>query len=200
MKLIGLTGGIGSGKSTVSEIFKTLGIPVYVSDERAKSLMHSDPQLRSRIIALLGAEAYLPSGEINRAWIASRAFKDRSLLQNLNSLVHPAVRQDVIRWKDSDDIRSAAYWIKESALLFEENLTEELDAVILVTAPEAIRIERVIRRDHVTEAQVRERMQHQWPDDRKIPLADFILFNDGQRSLIDQVNEIDRMIRFENKA
>lgn len=195
MKLIGLTGGIGSGKSTVAAVFSAMLIPVYESDTRAKELMNQDPELKKGIIGLLGSEAYTPEGQLNRSRIASQVFNDPSLLQQLNSLVHPAVAKDVHAWMEKDVIKSAPYVIKESAILFEEHLTANLDAVILVIAPEALRIARVIHRDKVTEEQVRERMRHQWPDVQKIPLADYVIYNDGQRSLIEQVTDIDKMIR-----
>ena len=195
MKLIGLTGGIGSGKSTVAAVFSAMQIPVYESDARAKELMNHDPELIKGIIGLLGQEAYTPDGQLNRSRIASQVFTDPSLLQQLNSLVHPAVARDVHRWMEKEEIKSAPYVIKESAILFEEHLTANLDAVILVIAPEALRINRVIDRDHVTEEQVRERIRHQWPDAQKIPLADYIIYNDGHRSLIEQVTDIDMMIR-----
>ncbi len=195
MKLIGLTGGIGSGKSTVAAVFSAMLIPVYESDTRAKELMNQDPELKKGIIGLLGPEAYTPEGQLNRSRIASQVFNDPSLLQQLNSLVHPAVAKDVHAWMEKDVIKSAPYVIKESAILFEEHLTANLDAVILVIAPEALRIARVIHRDKVTEEQVRERMRHQWPHVQKIPLADYVIYNDGQRSLIEQVTDIDKMIR-----
>lgn len=194
MKLIGLTGGIGSGKSTVAEIFRTLDIPVYKSDTRAKELMNTDPEVRNKIISLFGIEAY-DNELLNRTWIAERVFKDNTQLTSLNAIVHPAVKSDALAWANSLENANAPYVIKESAILFEEDLTTELDAVILVVAPEAIRIDRVMKRDQATAQQIKDRMVHQWPDERKIPLADFVIFNDGERSLIDQVKDIDKMIR-----
>jgi dephospho-CoA kinase len=194
MKIIGLTGGIGSGKSTVADIFITLGIPVYESDTRAKLLMNTNEELKDKIKKLLGPPSYTNS-EINRSWIAEKVFVDKDLLAQLNAIVHPAVKEDAITWANDPAIASAPYVIKESAILFEEDLTDELNALILVVAPAEIRIHRVMERDGNTRQQVEERMQYQWDDERKIPFADFVIFNDGERGLIEQVMDIDQMIR-----
>jgi dephospho-CoA kinase len=194
MKLIGLTGGIGSGKSTVAGIFRTLGIPVYESDQRAKILMNENTILREQISALLGPEAYFNNQELNRTWIASQVFKEPSLLRQLNAIVHPAVYEDLITWASEADQHHAPYLIQESAILLEEDLTARLKALILVVAPEEIRIDRVIKRDGITREQVITRMNNQWPDEKKIPLSDFIIYNDSQRSLIAQIRDINQSI------
>jgi len=195
MKLIGLTGGIGSGKSTVAGLIRTLGIPVYESDPRAQFLMNNDPGLRQQIIALLGREAYTSPNEINRSWIASKVFNNPPLLSQLNGIVHPAVFQDLVDWVAMDTQQQAPYLIQESALLFEEDLAKRFKAIILVVAPVAVRIDRIINRDGISREEVLHRIGNQWPDDRKIPLSDFIIYNDGERALIEQVMDIDRMIR-----
>ncbi|HSF90059.1 MAG TPA: dephospho-CoA kinase [Saprospiraceae bacterium] len=194
MKLIGLTGGIGSGKSTVAGLFRTLGIPVYESDQRAKALMQTNPQVRDEIIALFGPEAYDADQKLNRAWIASRAFTNPELLKHLNEIVHPAVFQDLVDWTGEETQRNASYLIQESALLFEEQLEKRFTAIILVVAPEEIRIERVMKRDGVTRDDVVKRINNQLPDIKKIPGSDYVIYNDGTRSLIDQVMDIHRMI------
>ncbi len=194
MKLIGLTGGIGSGKSTVAGLFPTLGIPVYESDQRAKSLMQSNAQLKDEIIALFGPEAYDLESKLNRGWIASKAFTNPALLQQLNDIVHPAVFQDLIDWTRVESQRNAPYLIQESALLFEEQLDKRFSAIILVVAPEEVRIERVMNRDSVAREDVVKRINNQLPDIKKIPHSDFVIYNDGTRSLIDQVMDIHRMI------
>ena len=194
MKLIGLTGGIGSGKSTVTELFRTLGIPVYESDQRAKALMQNNAQLRNEIIALFGPEAYDPDTKLNRAWIASRAFTNPELLKHLNEIVHPAVFEDLVDWTGEETQRNAPYLIQESALLFEEQLAKRFSAIILVVAPEEIRIERVLKRDGVTKEDVHKRINNQLPDINKIPGSDYVIYNDGARSLIEQVMDIHRMI------
>ena len=195
MKLIGLTGGIGSGKSTVAGLFRTLGIPVYESDARAKFLMNNAPGLRQQIIALLGSESYTSPNEINRSWIASKVFNNPPLLSQLNGIVHPAVFQDLVDWVAMDTQQQAPYLIQESALLFEEDLAKRFMAIILVVTPAEVRIDRVMKRDGITRDEVLRRIENQWQDDQKIPRSDFIIYNVGERSLIEQVMDIDRMIR-----
>ena len=194
MKIIGLTGGIGSGKSTVADLFRTLSIPVYESDTRAKNLMNTNAELRNKIEKLLGPQSYI-NGEINRPWMAEQVFGNKELLHQLNSIVHPAVQADAITWANSPELVNSPYVIKESAILLEENLAEQLDGIILVAAPVSVRIERVMKRDGMSKAQVEERVQHQWADEKKIPLSDYVVYNDGERSIIEQVIDIDRMIR-----
>lgn len=195
MNLIGLTGGIGSGKSTVASIFSTLGIPVYDSDYRAKYLMNSEEDLKEKIINLFGNEAYSPENELNRPYIASLVFSDPTQLEKLNAVVHPAVYKDLLDWSAQQNHETAPYLIQESAILFEENLTRRLSAIILVVAPEELRIERTMNRDSVTREEVSKRMKLQWPDEKKIPASDYVIYNDGERPLIDQVRDIDLMIR-----
>jgi dephospho-CoA kinase len=194
MKLIGLTGGIGSGKSTVAGMFRTLGIPVYESDARAKHLMHFDTGIRDKLIALFGPETYKADHELNRPWIASQVFSNPELLKQLNEVVHPAVFGDLIHWVNEAPQLKAPYLLQESALIFEEGLGKRLTSVILVVAPEDVRIDRVMARDGTSREDVLNRIKNQWPDDQKIPLADYIIYNDGERSLIDQVMDIHRMI------
>jgi len=195
MKLIGLTGGIGSGKTTVAGLFRTLGIPVFESDARAKWLMNEDEIVREQIIRLFGTDAYTNNQELNRSWVASKVFTDQALLKQLNAIVHPAVYEDLKRWAAEEPQSSAPYLLQESAILFEEDLLSRLQAIILVVASEETRISRVLKRDGSTADQIRNRMKFQWADEKKIPLSDFIIFNDGERSLIAQVMDIDQMIR-----
>ena len=192
MNLVGLTGNIGAGKSLVAGMFTLFGIPVYESDSRAKDLMHQ-PEVRSRIIELLGEEAYDEHNLLNRPWIATQVFNDETLLQKLNAIVHPAVYKDLQQW--AKDHATAPYLIQESAILMEENLLSRFKACILVVAPEDIRIDRVMKRDQVSRDQVTDRMKHQWPDEKKIPYADYVIYNDVERSLIDQVKDIDMSFR-----
>lgn len=150
--------------------------------------------VRSKIISLLGPEAYTDNA-LNASWIASEVFTDEKKLDQLNAIVHPAVFDDLIKWASEDQQAKSPYLIQESAILFEENLTERFDAVILVAAGEEERISRVIARDGVTRDSVLKRMAHQWKDEKKIPLSDFVIFNDAGRSLITQVIDIDRILR-----
>ncbi|WP_324026858.1 dephospho-CoA kinase [Maribacter sp. BPC-D8] len=173
MIVIGLTGGIGSGKSTVATMFKELGVPVYDSDKRAKYLMNTSKIINKQLVALLGEEAY-EEGKLNRPFIAEKVFNDSELLAELNNIVHPVVRQDFIDWIKEQD---SCYVIQETALLFENKSQELYDDVILVTAPKEVRIERVLSRDNSTRAQVEARMNNQLDDEIKLELANFIIEN-----------------------
>ncbi len=195
MKLIGLTGGIGSGKSSVANLFTLLGIPVYESDERAKQLMHQNATVKNKITDLFGSQAYTGNDELNSVWIASSVFTDKELLNKLNQIVHPAVYDDLLKWANEAEQTQASYLIQESAILFEENLTSRFHACILVVADQETRIERVMKRDNVSREKVLGRVSNQWPDEKKIPLSDYVIYNDQGRSLIHQVLDVDRMIR-----
>lgn len=193
--LIGITGGIGSGKSTIASMFQTLGIPLFDADASAKQIMAKNEDVKRALIALLGDEAYTTEGMLDRAYIASKVFENKPLLEKMNSVVHPEVYNDLERWMRHEDQMKAPYLIQESAILFEENLVSRFYKVILVVAPEEIRIERVVSRDNTTPDQVKKRIANQWPDEKKLPLADFIMYNDGNRPLIRQVKDVDSMIR-----
>lgn len=184
--VVGLTGGIGSGKSTVAKIFRQLGVPVYDSDSQAKELMVSSPGLKAAIIELLGAGAY--QGEVlDRAYVASRVFRDRELLQKLNALVHPAVREHFLQWTLAQD---TAYVIQENALIYESGQQDRYDHTILVTAPRELRLERVVKRDGTDPGAVLERMDNQMEDDLKIGLADFYIENLDLAATTEQVREL----------
>lgn len=170
---VGLTGGIGSGKSSIAREFARVGVPVYNSDERAKELMQSDAGLRAKISTLLGSRAY-SEGKLDRAYIASRVFSDSSLLRRLNALVHPKVRKDFEQWADQ---QKYPYVIQEAAVLFENGGYKNYDKMILAVAPREARIERVMERDKSSRKAVTDRMNNQWSDEKKIPLADFVIEN-----------------------
>ena len=188
MLKIGVTGGIGSGKTTVCKIFETLGIPVYYADERAKWLMVNNPDLVQSIINLFGSEAYLPDGALNRAYIAQIVFNDSNLLKELNQLVHPAVQKDSVHWHELQ--KNVSYTLKEAALLFETGSYKLLDRIITVYAPETVRIARVQKRDNTTVEAIKARMDKQLPDAFKIENADYVIHNYEDHSLIKQVLEI----------
>lgn len=190
MKKVGLTGGIGSGKTTVARQFAELGVPVYNSDQEAKRLMRDHPQLRSRIIALFGSEAYT-NGELNRTFIAGQVFGNSQKLHELNALVHPAVREDFNTWMSE---QQAPYVIQEAAILFENGSYPEFDHMILVTAPRQVRINRLMERDGSSEAEIMARMGHQWEDAKKIPLAHFVIENTILENTRDRVGEVHEMI------
>ncbi|MDH7448275.1 dephospho-CoA kinase [Aquimarina sp. 2201CG14-23] len=186
MKIVGLTGGIGSGKSTVAKMFKKLGASIYIADDEAKKLMNEDDDVKKQILQLLGKESYV-SGELNRPFIADKVFNDKSLLEKLNAIVHPAVANHFITWKQK---QKGAYVIKEAAILFENSGYKQCDYTILVTAPEETRIERVLKRDHTTRTQVLARLKNQWLDSKKIPLADFVIINTKLEETWLQVQQI----------
>lgn len=183
MLKVGITGSIGSGKSTVCRAFEAQGVPVYYADDRAKWLMQNDQTLKTELIKHFGADTFDQKGTLNRAYLAQRVFQDTEALQMLNSLVHPAVFEDGIRWMAEQEAQGATYALKEAALLFESGSHKTLDKVIVVTAPLDARIQRVKARDNVTEAQVRARMDKQWTQAQKVAAADFEIENNRLEDL-----------------
>jgi len=184
MLKIGVTGGIGSGKTTVCKIFNVLGIPVYYADPRAKELMVTDPVLISAIKSLLGDKSYNEDLSLNRQYIAEIIFSDKNKLDALNSLVHPAVKRDFDKWSKS---QKTPYVLKEAALLFESGSYKDLDKTILVSAPLELRIKRVILRDNSSKESILSRVKNQMDETDKEKLADYIINNDGRTSLILQI-------------
>ena len=189
---VGITGGIGSGKTTACQIFEAIGIPVYYADLRAKWLMAHDPALVGGIKQLLGKKAYLQDGSLDRAYIAQAVFNDAGKLQQLNHLVHPAVAEDGERWHFAQ--KGVPYTLKEAALFFESGNYKAMDKMITVFAPEETRIQRVVARDQSEPAAVRARMNSQMPEEEKMRRSDFVIYNDGSRSLVLQVLEIHRQL------
>jgi dephospho-CoA kinase len=183
MLKIGLTGGIGSGKSTVAKVFETLGIPVYYADDAAKRLMHEDAALQLKIQEQFGEAAYT-NGQLNRKYIADIVFTSPEKLELLNSIVHPATLQDAERWMQQ---QTTPYAIKEAALIFESGAQEHLDYVIGVYAPTPLRIHRTMQRDGVTSDEVIARMDKQIDETIKMRLCDFVVTNNEQELLIPQV-------------
>ena len=183
MLKIGITGGIGSGKSTVAKIFEVLGIPVYYADEAAKKLMNEDELLKAKLITAFSDEVYT-AGKLNRGYLSSLVFKDAAKLRLLNSIVHPAVIAAADNWLQ---LQTTHYALKEAALLFESGAQEHLDKVIGVSAPKALRINRVMKRDNVTREDVIARMDKQVDENIKMKLCDFIIINNDQEILIPQV-------------
>ncbi len=186
MLKIGLTGGIGSGKSTVATIFSQLGIPVLQADILAKDIMQQNPEVRSKIIQAFGEESY-KNGKPNRAYIAQIVFKDPQQLAFLNSIVHPATIQASNEWAET---QIAPYVIKEAALFFESGSGQGLDGIIGVSAPEHIRIQRVMKRDGISRVQVLDRMNQQIDANLKMKLCDWIIINDEQSLIIPQIIEL----------
>lgn len=187
MLKIGLTGGIGSGKSIVSKVLEAMGHFVFNSDEESKMLMNQNPILVQKISELFGGEAYL-NDELNRPFIANAIFANPELRAKMNSLVHPATREAFSEFCQRNNREKFVF--NEAAILFETGAYETFDKMILVTAPEDIRIQRVMDRDKVSEESVRARMKAQWTDDEKQILADFVLINDDKSPLLVQIENV----------
>ncbi len=185
---VAITGGIGSGKSTVAKVFETLGVPVYYSDQRARALM--DSELRDQIVELFGEDAYCDEG-LNRAYISSLVFSDPTLLLRLNGVVHPAVISDFLNWSSAQD---SPYVIIETALLLESGLDRVVDHLVVVTAPLELRLERVVARDSTTIEAVEARIKAQTSQERLIEIADTILDTQPHVMLIPQIVQLDRQL------
>lgn len=183
--LVGITGGIGSGKSTVCKLFSLLGVPIYSADERAKWLMSHDSQLKDKVLTTFGPNSYYPNGELNRGHLAETVFSKPEKISSLNTLVHPAVAKDFAQWVSQ---QTAPYLIKEAALLFETGTAKELDYVINVSSPLRVRMTRVLLRDpQRTENQVNQIINQQLPDEEKNERADFLIKNTENKLLLPQV-------------
>lgn len=191
MLKIGLTGGIGSGKSTVAKIFEVLGVPVYYADDAAKELMNTDPQIKEAIKKIFGADAY-QAEKLNRSYLASIVFADEKKLETLNALIHPATINASNAWMEK---QSAPYIIKEAALLFESDAYKYLDAVIGVSSPLPQRIKRVMERDNTSEDEILKRINRQMNEEEKLKRCQFIIHNDESTLLIPQVIELDKKFR-----
>jgi dephospho-CoA kinase len=183
MLKIGLTSGIGSGKTTVAKVFETLGIPVYYADDAAKELMNKNEVLKQQIIQHFGVQVY-ENNTLNRKYLAQQVFNNPTQLELLNSLVHPATIQAANNWFAQ---QTAPYCIKEAALIFESGSQKDLDYVIGVYAPTALRIQRVMQRDNITREEVQQRMDKQIKETIKMRLCDFVITNDEQQLVIPQV-------------
>ncbi len=186
--MVGITGGIGSGKTTVAKIFSILGIPVYYADDRAKWLMQNDAQLQNKIKNAFGDESYLPEGSLNRDFLAKTVFADPEKVKTINSLVHPAVGRDFSDWASN---HTTPYVLKEAALIFETGSNESLDFVINVSSPLKVRLARTLMRDPFrSEEQIHQIINQQLPDEQKNELADFVIKNTDNKLLIPQVLKI----------
>lgn len=192
MKKVGLTGGIGSGKSTIAKIFSTLGVSIFDADAEAKFLMSNNQQLQREIKYIFGEEIYT-FNTINRTLLASKIFGDQRLLRQLNQIVHPALQK---HWQNWIRKQSGPYVIKEAAILFESGTAIDLDVVIGIYAPEDIRIARVMQRNNITREEVVQRINNQIDDNIKMKLCDFVVYNDEQSSVVKQILEIHNKIIF----
>ncbi|WP_053977591.1 dephospho-CoA kinase [Mangrovimonas xylaniphaga] len=183
MKVIGVTGGIGSGKSTVANMFRSLGIPVYTADMEAKRIMATSPELQRKLKVLFGEQAYV-NGELNRPFIADAIFNNKALLEAMNAIVHPEVAKHFKEWLAE---QSSPYVIKEAAIIFEQHMEKEYDAVILVIAGTNQRIERLLKREDTSREKIQAIMDNQFSDDEKLKLADYIIVNDKLEATHNQV-------------
>jgi dephospho-CoA kinase len=190
MLKVGLTGGIGSGKSTVAKIFAALGIPVYYADKRAKELMSTEPELIKEIISNFSENAY-SQGKLDSTFLAGEVFQNKEKLSLLNSIVHPFTIADAKKWMEN---QSSAYAIKEAALIFESGSQGEFDCIIGVEAPQSLRILRTMKRDQVEREKVLERINNQLEESIKMKLCDYVIINDDQSMIIPQVLAIHEML------
>ena len=187
---IGITGGIGTGKSYVCALLAQRGIEVYDCDIAAKRLMNCSAGLRQQIAELVGTDAYQPDGKLNKAVVAQFLLASAHNAAALDAIVHPAVIDDFLN--------SGKQWM-ESAILFEAGIDRIMDKVVCVTAPEAVRIERVVRRDGISPEKARQWIQHQWPQEKKAAMADFEIVNDGQAALLPQIDRFLASLRMTSK-
>lgn len=183
MLKIGLTGGIGSGKSTVAKVFEILGIPVYKADDEAKRLMSTDPELITKIKEHFSDEAYI-NGNLNKSFLSSQVFNNKDKINLLNSIVHPFTINDGKRWMSQ---QKSPYAIKEAALIFESGSQGDFDLIIGVFAPISLRIHRAMQRDHAEKQKIQERMQNQIKEEIKMKLCDEVLINNEQILLLPQI-------------
>jgi dephospho-CoA kinase len=190
--VIGITGGIGSGKTTVCRVFNLLGIPVFEADAEARQLMNSKSEIKTEMIGLFGEKVYNHEGQLNRQLVASVIFQNNKLRARVNDLVHPVVRKEFHKWLELKNLHP--YVIYEAAILFETGFNE-MDYSILVTAPEEQRLARTMLRNGITEKMVRERMKSQWTEDKKKKIADLSLKNDNKNMILPDIIRIDKNLK-----
>ncbi len=193
---IGITGGIGSGKSTVCRVFKIIGIPIFEADQVAKQLLQTRSEIKEGLIHLFGKEVYSEDGTIDRKKLASIIFNDDVQLRKMNALVHPVVRNEFQQWVKQ---QNSPYVIHEAAILFESGFYKMMDFTILVSAPEEERIQRVMQRDGVSKKQVKERLAKQWTDAERRKLADKEIINDNKNPVIPEIIKLDKIVREHGK-
>ena len=186
MKKIGITGGIGSGKSVVGQILEAMHFPVYYSDQQSKILVDTDLVIREELIKLLGTEVYL-DGKLNRPFLSHQLFSNDELRLKINQIIHPKVREAFTNWVSK---QSSNLVFNEAAILFETGAYKSMDYNILVTAPLELKIERVLKRDNITINEIQDRISKQSSDEEKIPLADFVIVNDEVKPLLQQIEAI----------
>lgn len=191
--LIGITGGIGSGKSMVCRLFECLDIPVYYADSRAKWLTNNDPEIREKVIALLGPESYNAEGRYDTRFVASSVFKNEALLKELNAIIHPVVLRDTKDWVSQH--AGMPYVLKEAAIMAKAGHSNSVDYVVVVEAPVGLRIQRILQRDNRTEQEIRAIIERQVSDESRREIADYIVNNDDASELIPQVLHLHEIFR-----
>jgi dephospho-CoA kinase len=191
MKIVGLTGGIGSGKTVVSELLRVYNIPVYDSDSRSKELCHTDENLKRGLHKLLGPDVYA-NGRLNRPFMARLIFEHPDLLEASNQLIHPVVEKDFLRWVS---FQTSPVVVQETAILFEASLEDRYDFIVCVTAPDSLRIQRVCQRSGITPEEVLVRMRNQLSETDRISRSDFLIVNDDIEPLIPQVESLLAMLK-----
>jgi len=191
LKKIGITGGIGSGKSVVGQILEAMHFPVYYSDQQSKVLVETDIEIREELIKLLGTEVYL-DGKLNRPFLTQQLFSNDELRLKINQIIHPKVREAFTNWVSK---QSSNLVFNEAAILFETGAYKSMDFNILVTAPLELKISRVMKRDNVQKNEVEERISKQWSDAEKIPLADYVIVNDEVKPLLQQIEAIIKKVK-----
>lgn len=196
MYKVGITGGIGSGKSRVCSMLEGFGVAVYDADSRAKGLMNSSPTLREALVRRFGAEVYTDEG-INRAYLAERVFSDGEELMALNAIVHPAVMDDFDRWAEEQE---GDYVVLESAILFEAHLEGRVDTTIAVMAPESLRLERAMKRDGATREQIESRMRNQMSDKERVDRSKYAIVNIDIEELAEDVEQLHRRLSYDAKT
>jgi dephospho-CoA kinase len=184
---VGLTGGIGAGKSYVGRIFSQFGIPVFIADIEARKIQLTNPEVIKKMIDLLGKDIYLQNGDINRKKLAQIIFNDKIVLQKVNEIIHPAVRKAFEEWTKK---QTSPYVIQEAAVIFENQQSKNFDKIISVTAPVELKIKRVMGRDNISREEVLKRMKNQLPDEEKIRQSDYVINTDNQQLILPQIIEI----------
>ena len=183
---VGITGGIGAGKSIVCKILEIMHFPVYYSDERSKEIVNTHPIVREKLIELVGENVYL-NNQLNAPFLAEKLFEDDTIRFKVNGIIHPLVRQAFLDWTET---QNSSIVFNEAAILFETGAYKLMDANVLVTAPLELKINRVLDRDHCSKEQVLERISKQWNDEQKVPLADYVLINDDIQPLLLQIEKL----------
>ncbi len=190
---VGITGGIGSGKTTVCKYFEKLGIPVYYADEEAKKIMTKDPVVKKQLLEQFGKMVYLDNGELNKSFLRKRIFEDPISKKIIEEIVHPKVAENTQEWFQT--YAHFPYALKEAALLIESGAYLELDKIIYVKAPKSLRIQWLMQRDNLTKDEINKRFKSQMPENKKIKYTDFIIENDGVKNLAQQVLNIDKILK-----